>query len=168
MVLARSVAAALRVPVAAVRARELYSPQAPQVAFGAVDEEGHAVLDYRNVVSLGLGEDEIHRAKDAALRELVRMREDDTGPGLDDLRPHTVVLVGEGASSALRLQAALACVLRQGVEAVVVAVPWATERAAYEIQSLLKRPEDRFVCLSVDPGPPGADEVARREGIFGP
>ena len=43
------------------------------------------------------------------------------------------------------------------LDAVVVAVPWASERAAYEIQSLLKRPEDRFVCLSVDPGPRGAE-----------
>ena len=33
----------------------------------------------------------------------------------------------------------------------MVAVPCASERAAYEVRSLLKRPEDRFVCPRVDP-----------------
>jgi predicted phosphoribosyltransferase len=49
------------------------------------------------------------------------------------------------------MQVAIACALRHGGETIVVAVPCASERAAYEVQSLLKRPEDRFVCPVVDP-----------------
>jgi predicted phosphoribosyltransferase len=49
------------------------------------------------------------------------------------------------------MQAAIGCALRHGAEAIVVAVPCASERAAYEVRSLLKRPQDRLVCPLVDP-----------------
>ena len=37
-----------------------------------MDEDGHVILDYRSVVSLGLGETEIERVKAEVAREVVR------------------------------------------------------------------------------------------------
>lgn len=152
IIVAGGVADVLDAPLAAIHTRKLSSPQAPEFAFGAMDEDGHAVLDYRSVVSLGLGEDEIERVKADVAREIARRAGTYPGPHLRDFLPgRTVVIVDDGLATGLTMQVAVACALRHGGEAIVVAVPCASERAAYEIQSLLKRPEDRFVCPLVDP-----------------
>ena len=57
----------------------------------------------------------------------------------------------DGLATGLTMQVAVGYALRHGAEAIVVAVPCASERAAYELRSLLKRPEDRFICPLVDP-----------------
>lgn len=150
--IASVVADALGAPIIAIHTRKLSSPQAPEFAFGAMDEDGHSVLDYRSVVSLGLGEPEIERVKAEVAGEIARRAGTYPGPHLRDFLPgRTVVIVDDGLATGLTMQVAIACALRHGGEAVVVAVPCASQRAAYEVQSLLKRPEDRFVCPLVDP-----------------
>jgi predicted phosphoribosyltransferase len=153
ILVAEPIADALGAPLTAVHARKLPSPQAPEVAFGAMDEDGHAVLDYRSVVSLGVGEGEIERTNAAVAREVARRAEWYPGPRLEELLSgRTVVLVDDGLATGLTMQVAVGYALRHGAEGVVVAVPCASERAAYELGSLLKRPGDRFVCPLVDPG----------------
>jgi predicted phosphoribosyltransferase len=152
MVVAAEVADALGAPLTAVHTRKLSSPPAPEVAFGAIDEDGHAVLDYRSVVALGLGETEIERVKADVAREVARRAQSYGGPRLRELCCGcTVVLVDDGLATGLTMQAAVGYALRSGAEAIAVAVPCASERAAYEVRSLLKRPEDHFVCPLVDP-----------------
>ena len=151
MVVAAEIAHGLGAPLAAIHARKLSSPQAPELAFGAMDEDGHVVLDYRSVVALGVGEAEITRVKREVAREVGRRLEEYPGQRLKELLPgRTVVLVDDGLATGLTMQAAVGYALRSGAEAVVVAVPCASERAAHEVRSLLKRPEDRFVCPLVD------------------
>jgi putative phosphoribosyl transferase len=152
IIVAREVADCLRAPLTAIHTRKLSSPQAPEFAFGAMDEDGHAVLDYRSVVSLGLGENEIEQVKADVAREIARRAESYPGPRLRELLPgRTVVIVDDGLATGFTAQVAMGYALRHGAEAIVVAVPCASERAAYELKSLLKRPEDRFICPLVDP-----------------
>ena len=148
----QAIAERLDAPLAAVHTRKLSSPQAPEYAFGAMDEDGHAVIDYRSVVALGLGEVEVEQVKATVAREVARRarllprktpRRLPAGP--------TVVLVDDGLATGLTMQAAMGYAQRHGAEAIVVAVPCASERAAYEVRSLLQRPADRFVCPVVDP-----------------
>ncbi len=152
LIVAGEVANALGAPLSALHTRKLSSPQAPEFAFGAMDEDGQVVLDYRNVVALGLGEAEIERVKADACRVVARRLEQYAGLRLPELfQGRTVVIVDDGLATGLTMQAAIGYALRHGAEAIVVAVPCASERAAYEVRSLLKRPEDRFVCPLVDP-----------------
>ena len=152
IVVAWPIAELLDAPLTVVHTRKLSSPQAPEYAFGAMDEDGHAVIDYRSVVTLGLGEAEVERIKAAAAGAIARRIGLYPGPRLKDLLPgRTAVLVDDGLATGLTMQAAIGYVQRHGGEATVVAVPCASERAAYELQSLLQREGDRFVCPWVDP-----------------
>ena len=150
IVVAWPIAELLGAPLTVVHTRKLSSPQAPEYAFGAMDEDGQAVIDYRSVVTLGLGEAEVERIKAAAAGAIARRIGLYPGPRLSDLLPgRTAVLVDDGLATGLTMQAAIGYVQRHGAEATVVAVPCASERAAYELKSLLQRDGDRFVCPEV-------------------
>jgi putative phosphoribosyl transferase len=62
----------------------------------------------------------------------------------------TVVLVDDGLVSGFAMQAAIAYVQRHGATATVVAVPCGSDRAVYEVRSLLCRADDRLVCPRID------------------
>jgi putative phosphoribosyl transferase len=151
LIVAGKVAELLGAPLTAVYARKLTSPAAPEFAFGALDEDGHALLDHRSVVTLGLGETEVERIRQGVAREIARRAVYFGSPRLADLLPgRTAVLVDDGLATGLTMQAAIGYVQRHGAEAVVVAVPCASTRAAYEAKTLLQREGDRFVCPLVD------------------
>src|SRR6185295_16909009 len=84
-VVAGPIAEVLGAPLTIVHTRKLSSPQAPEYAFGAMDEDGQAVLDYRSVVTLGLGETEVERIKAAAAIPIARQVALYPGPRLRDL-----------------------------------------------------------------------------------
>jgi predicted phosphoribosyltransferase len=151
IIVAGPIADRLGAPLAAVHTRKLSSPQAPEYAFGAMDEDGHAVLEYRSVVALGLGERDVEQVKATVAREVARRAQVYPGKRFADHLPApTVVLVDDGLATGLTMQAAIGYAQRHGAEAIVVAVPCASERAAYEVRSMLQRPGDRFVCPLVD------------------
>jgi putative phosphoribosyl transferase len=152
IIVARPIAERLGAPLAAVHTRKLSSPPASEYAFGAMDEDGHAVIEYRSVVALGLGELEVEQVKATVAREVTRRARLYPGRRLAEYLPApTVVLVDDGLATGLTVQAAIGYARRHGTEGIVVAVPCASERAAYEVRSLLQRPADRFVCPLVDP-----------------
>jgi putative phosphoribosyl transferase len=150
MIVAAPVARQLGAPLVAVHARKLALP-GTDIAFGAIDEDGHVVLDYRATVTLGLGTGEVEEVKEAVRREMAWPLASTLGPRLGAYLPdRTVVIVDDGLLTGLTMQAAIAYARRHGAMAVVAAAPCASERAAYEVGSLLGREEDHFVCLRVD------------------
>jgi len=66
------------------------------------------------------------------------------------LRQRGVVLVDDGLATGLTMQAAMAYAQRHGATATMVAVPCGSDRAVYEVRSLLSRGADRLVCPRVD------------------
>jgi putative phosphoribosyl transferase len=73
-------------------------------------------------------------------------------PRLSDCAPgRTVVIVDDGLVSGLSMQVAIACARRHGARGTVVAVPCASDRALYEVGSLLCGTRDRLVCPRGDP-----------------
>ncbi len=152
MVVSAAVAERLGVPLAAVQVRELVTPRSAD-AFGAMDEDGHTILDYRAVVTLGLGDADLDDIKAVAAREMERQAAARPQSRLGDCPTgRTVVLVDDALASGFAMQAAVAYAQRHGATAVVVAVPCASERAAYELRSLLCRADDELVCLRVGTG----------------
>jgi putative phosphoribosyl transferase len=152
VMVAAPIAEHLGAPLVALHARKLCLPLTPEVAFGAVDEDGHTVLDYRAIVTLGLGESEVEEIRAGVSREVVWRIACYPGPRLADcVSGRTVIIVDDGLATGLTMQAAIAYARRQGALAIVAAVPCASDRAVYEVGSLLCRSEDRLVCLVVDP-----------------
>lgn len=151
VVVAWPIAERLGAPLTALHTRKLASPIAPEVAFGAVDEEGHVVIDYATSVSLGVGDADMVRIKAEVAAEIARRRGLFGSPPLSDYLPgRTVILVDDGLATGLTMQAAVAYAQRHGAEAVIVAVPCASVGAASQVGSLLHREGDRFVCPIVD------------------
>ncbi len=152
IIVARPVAERLGAPLAALHTRKLSSPQSPEYAFGAMDEDGQTILDYRATVALGLGTSDVERIKAEVGPEIARRAAAYPGPRLREyLSGRTVVVVDDGLATGLTMQAAIAYTQRHETTATVVAVPCASERAVFEVQSLLRRPGDRLVCPLIDP-----------------
>jgi putative phosphoribosyl transferase len=138
----------LRVPLTVAYARKLTSDVAPELAVGALDEDGEAIVDSRTVALLGLGEDDLDRARARVAGEIRRRMELYGVPPLSRYLPGAaVVLVDDGLATGLTMRAAVAYARRHGAREIVVAVPCAAEEAAVRFRA----EADRFVSLVVDP-----------------
>ncbi len=141
------VAERLGAPLTVAYARKLSAPFAPELAFGAVDEDGEMVLSAGTVEALGLGEPDVAQAKVRVLAEVRRRMARYQVPPLAAFLPGSaVVLVDDGLATGLTMRAALAYARRHGATEVVVAVPCASVQAA----TRFREEADRFVSLIVD------------------
>jgi predicted phosphoribosyltransferase len=139
------------VPLALVLARTLAVPHCPTGPFGALDEDGHYVLDYAAVAGLRLDTAEILAARELVLPELTLARTLYGGPALSRFLPAAVVLLVQGAMEhGLLMEAAVEQALRRGAEEVVVATAWASPWAAARFRA---RGGVRFICPWIGDGP---------------
>jgi putative phosphoribosyl transferase len=137
----------LSAPLTVAYARKLTSPLAPEVAFGALDEDDEVSLDPETVAAFGLSGRDIEAAKTRTRAEIQRRMALYGVPPLGSYLPGaTVVLVDDGLATGLTMQAALAYARRHGATRVVVAVPCAAAAAA----ARFRRDADVFVSLTVD------------------
>ncbi len=137
----------LAAPLTVVYARKLTAPVAPGLAFGAIDEDGHAIVDATTASMLGLAREDVEAAKKRVAAEIERRVKLYRVPPLGRYLPGaTVVLVDEGLATGLTMRAAVAYARRHGAREVVVAVPWASARAVDEFGHRA----DRLVALVVD------------------
>jgi putative phosphoribosyl transferase len=147
IVVAAPVAAALHAPLTLAFVRKLALPQAPELAVGALDEDGHAIVDHRIVASIHGTPEQLGRAREQVRDELDRQRAFYGAPPLSRLAfEATVVLVDDGLATGLTMRSAIALARRHGASEVIVAVPCASSDAAGRFAS----EADRFVCPVVD------------------
>lgn len=137
----------LRLPLTLAYARKLTAPIAPELAFGAVDEDGHAITDAGTVAQLGLTPADVAAAKSRVAGEIARRMALYRVPPLGEYLPgRAVILVDDGLATGLTMQAAVAYARRHGARDITVAVPCASGHAA----RLFGRLADRVVSLIVD------------------
>jgi predicted phosphoribosyltransferase/dienelactone hydrolase len=135
-------------PLTVVYARKLTAPAAPEFAFGAIDEDGHTIVQAASVALLGLSPAEVDEAKARVSKEIRRRMATYRVPALERYLPDAaVVLVDDGLATGLTMRSALEYARRHGAREVIVAVPCASTSAAREFE----RAADRFVSLLVDP-----------------
>jgi putative phosphoribosyl transferase len=137
----------LAVPLTVTYARKLTDPRVPELAFGALDEDGETIIDRSTVTALGLSLVDIEHARAHVGSEIERRLRLYRAPVLARLLPGPgVVLVDDGLASGLTMQAAVAYARRHGARDVMVAVPCASASAV----RLLRQTADRIVSLVVD------------------
>lgn len=135
------------VPLAVVYARKLTAPQAPEFAFGALDEDGQMLADPRSMAMLGLTPQDVERARTRVAGEIRRRMSLYEAPPLADFLPdRDVVLVDDGLATGLTMRAAVVYARRHGARQITVAVPCASASAAERF----RREADRVVSLVVD------------------
>jgi putative phosphoribosyl transferase len=143
------VAERLGAPLAVVHAGKLTVPLTPEFAVGALDEDGHAVVDPTVLAGLRVGQAELAEAQARAAREIGRRLARYHVPPLAHYLPApTLVLVDDGLATGLTMQAALAYARRHGAERAVVAAPCASGAAAEALRAVA----DELVCPVVDEG----------------
>lgn len=148
VIVAAPIAGRLGVPLTLVHARKLTVPPAPELAFAAVDEDGHTVVDYPLIAALRLSSHDVDAARERVQAEIRSRRERYAVPPLASFLPaECVVLVDDGLATGLTMDAAVAHARRHGAEQVVVAAPCASPGAAARFGDPL-----RLLTLVVDPG----------------
>jgi putative phosphoribosyl transferase len=141
------IARALGAPLTLSFARKLAIARVPELAVGALDEDGQVLTDAGTLAGLGASPEELVEARNRAGREIARQREAFPVMPLGAYLPEaSVVLVDDGPATGLTLRVAVAHARRHGAREVIVAVPCSSASAARR----LVREADRFICPRVD------------------
>ena len=138
------IAKALNLPLDVIIPRKLGAPDNPELAIGAVAEDGIAILDDTLIKYLGVGreyvKEETERQKNEIERRLKLYRQDTSYP---DLKGFDVIAVDDGIATGSTMKAALASVKNRGAASITVAVPVGPPSTIQELNDIA----DRVVCL---------------------
>jgi predicted phosphoribosyltransferase/dienelactone hydrolase len=132
------VANALDAPLDIVVARKIGVPSEPELALGAVDEDGARVIDRELQHALGLREDqvdELARFAHATAMDRARVLRGETP--LVSVEGRDVVLVDDGYATGMTAVAAARWLRRHGARRIMLAVPVAPHR-------LVEHPPEEF------------------------
>ncbi len=138
------VATRLGAPLEILAVRKLGAPGNPELAVGAIAEEGIAVLDQSTIARLGIAPATLDAAivrESAALAGLLE-RYRGACPAVS-LRGRVVVLIDDGVATGLTDLAAVRAARSRGPSLIVVAVPV----GASESLAMLGREADGVLCL---------------------
>jgi putative phosphoribosyl transferase len=149
VVVALPIVERLGLPLTVSYVRKLSAPAAPELAFGALDEDGEALLDQATIAALGLSAADVERIKARVAEEIRRRMERYGVPPLAAYLPaSSVVLVDDGLATGLTMRAAVAYARRHGAPRIAVAAPCASAGAAAQ----LRAEADDLVVPVVDEG----------------
>jgi putative phosphoribosyl transferase len=144
IVVAATVAKELRLPLGVCAVHKLGAPGNPELAIGAVDDEGGTVIDWDLVRRLRVGERELEAEVARQQAELRRWVSQVAGVSPSPNADRQVILVDDGIATGATARAAVQAVRRRGARRVVLAVPVAPRETAVMLRALV----DEWVCLS--------------------
>jgi putative phosphoribosyl transferase len=135
---------ALGISLDVIVTKKIGAPDNPELAIGAVAEDGTYILDDSIVRQLyvpkGYIEEEVKRQRQEIQRRLERYRGNVPYPSLKN---REVIVVDDGVATGATLKAALRLVRSKGAKSVTVAVPVGPPDTIRELEELA----DRVVCL---------------------
>jgi len=138
------IAGKLGLPLDVIIPRKIGAPNNPELAIGAVAEDGTAILDNNLIRYLGVSTkfiiEETERQKKEIHRRLRLYRQDGGYPNVKGL---DVIVVDDGIATGSTMKAALASVKNRGAHSVTVAVPVGPPQTIEELEKMA----DRVVCL---------------------
>jgi putative phosphoribosyl transferase len=138
------IAHSLNLPLDIIITKKIGAPENPELAIGAVAEDGTLLLDEKLVEMLSVPQsyfnEEVERQKAEIKRRLKRYRGDLPSP---EIVGREVILVDDGVATGSTLKAALRSLKNRGAKPIVIAVPV----GPLETVSELKKEADRVVCL---------------------
>ncbi len=144
VVVGYEIAHELHVPMDIIVPRKIGAPQNPELAIGAVTEDGTIILDQQLIEYLRVSEsyirEETQRQQLEIKRRLTFYRKNITFPNLKD---RNVIIVDDGIATGATIQAALSSIRKKNPKSVVIAVPVAPPSTI----NALKRQADHVVCL---------------------
>ncbi len=145
VVVGYEIASALNIPLDIIITKKIGAPDNPELAIGAVAEDGTYLLDENVVEMLGVPQDyilaEVERQKNEIRRRLKAYR---AGAPNHEINGREVVLVDDGVATGSTLKAALRYLRKTGAKPIIVAVPVGPADTILELKGV----SDRVVCLA--------------------
>ena len=144
VVVGYEVAKVLGVPLDVIIPRKIGAPGNPELAIGAMTEDGTVLLNERLVEQLQVSDYYIKRESAAQKLEIQRRLKLYRGEvPYPSLANRDVILVDDGIATGFTMKAALASVRKRGAKTVVVAIPVGPPSTIME----LEQEADHVVCL---------------------
>jgi predicted phosphoribosyltransferase len=144
VVVGYQIAQRLQLPLDVIVPHKLGAPDNPELAIGAVAEDGTTFLDDNLLTYMGVSRDYIReeslRQRQEINRRLQTYRQTSAPP---EVRARDVIVVDDGIATGATMKAALASVRNRGAASVTVAVPVGPPSTIRELQ----KQADRVVCL---------------------
>jgi len=134
---AAEVARALAAPLDVLLVRKLGAPDQPELAIGAIAEDGVALVNEDVLRGLGLGPDDVDRATARERPELDRRLAAYRGgrPGLE-VDGKVAIVVDDGLATGASMEAACRTLAARGAARLVVAVPVASREACNRLRTI--------------------------------
>ena len=141
---AAEVARALGAPLEIFGVLKVGAPGNPELAVGAIAEDGSGVLDPRSAGRLGMTQAMLDEALERDAKELRRRVERYRGGRAPvAVGGRTVIVIDDGLATGLTVLAAVRALRRRDPARIVVAVPVGSDESV----SMLAEEVDRVVCL---------------------
>ena len=144
IVVAYEIAKELVLPLDVIIPHKIGAPDNPELAIGAMTEDGTSILDENLVAYLGVSRNYIReesaRQKKEIERRLKTYRQNEPYP---NFKGRDVIIVDDGIATGSTMKAALASVKNQGARSVTVAVPVGPPSTIKEFKKLA----EKVVCL---------------------
>ncbi len=138
------VAKRLEASLSVIVPHKICAPDNPELAIGAVTEDGETILDWDIIESLEVDGSYIEEQRLRAMKEIRRRMKKYLGDGSRPaLKSRVVILVDDGVATGATMKAAVGSVRLQDPGELVIAVPVAPPDTVKD----LKRSADTLVCL---------------------
>ena len=142
---ASEIARELGAPLDILAVKKIGLPQNPELALGAVSEDGVPVMDEILIKSLGVDRallDQIAQIKVAEVKAQAEMFRRELP--MQPIGGRNVILVDDGLATGATMEAAVRVLRARRVSKITIAVPVASGQAARKLKVLV----DEFICLS--------------------
>ena len=144
VVVGYEISKALNLPLDVIIPHKIGAPDNPELAIGAITEDGTVILDENLVAYIGVPKSYIKEESERQKREIERRLEMyREGVPYPDLKGRHVIIVDDGIATGSTMKAALASVKNRGAKTVTVAVPVGPPSTIEE----LKKRADRVVSI---------------------
>jgi putative phosphoribosyl transferase len=138
------VARELGLPLDIIVPRKIGAPDNPELAIGAMTQDGTIILDRDLMSYLGVSEAYIKNESERQKLEIERRLKSYRGNAANlNLEEHDVILVDDGIATGSTMKAAIASMRKSDAKRVIVAVPVGPPSTIEE----LKQMADAVVCL---------------------
>lgn len=144
VVVGYEIASALNFKLDVIVPRKIGTPDNPELAIGAVTEDGTMILDDSLIMYLGVSNDYIYQESERQKQE-IRRRQNFYRQGVSEpeIKDKNVIVVDDGIATGYTMKAALASVRNRGAATLTVAIPVGPPSTIKE----LKHQADNIVCL---------------------
>lgn len=144
LIVGQAMARELELPLGVCPVRKIGAPENPELAVGAVDDEGEKIVDDGLLRRLGVTPLALETEAVYQRLELKRWMERVAPPSWSADQYTQVILTDDGIATGLTARAGIAAVRRRGVQRLCLAVPVAPQDTIEDLRPLV----EECVCLA--------------------